>query len=118
MVFGLLPTQCNGGAIVVIVDRLIAKLCTQVEIAQFLDLLNPPILSLKIIGVSSRAEEQDILRLKEIVVCLRIIDTIDKEIATRGQHLAHAISDPLAGLAEVVGNPGISSVRQFYTSGT
>ncbi len=98
VVLFLLAAQLDRGAVVAVVHRLLAELRMQIEIADLLDLLHPPVGPLDDILVGLAAQEEDELRLEHRTARLRVEDAVGVQETAGHQHVAHRAGGILVGI--------------------
>jgi hypothetical protein len=87
----------------------------QIKVAQRLNLFHPPILTFKVIRLWLATGKDEVLGFVSKTVVFGVINAVYKQMAVRGEHVAHLIqAAPLAGRFEVVGNPAIGVGSKFY----
>ena len=85
----------------------------QVEIADLLDLLHPPVGPLDDILVGLAAQEEDELRLEDQSARLRVEDAVGEEETAGHQHVAHRAGGILVGIPQVAHDLGIGVALQL-----
>ena len=103
----LLAGDLDRGPVVVVIDRLIAELRAQIEVAQLANLAHPPVALLEREFIGLAAREHQVLRDEVVLTEIVVEDPVGLQITPRHQHVAHLVATPLARLVQVVGDPGI-----------
>ena len=94
--------RAKVGAVVCIVDRAVTELGLDIELAQLVDLLQPPIGLFEFVGCFRTASEDDVLGVEfDLGRAIGIEHPVGEHEAARGEHGAHVVRSVFEAFAQV-----------------